>query len=341
MKCFLLLLVLSAFCCQAAVELLGAGATFPYPLYSKYFDAYNQKTGHKINYQAIGSGGGIKQLISRTVDFGGTDAYLTPEEKASAGADILHIPTCLGSVVLTYNIPGNPTLKLSPDIIADIFLGKIQKWDDARIAADNPGVKLPTANIITVHRSDGSGTTSIFSDYLTKISPEWAKSVGAGKSLNWPSGLGAKGNAGCAALIKSIPGSMGYTEFLYAYNNKMPIAEVKNRSGRFIVPSIESTSLSADVSLPDDTCVSLVDTDAADGYPISGFTWLIFYREQNYSGKSLEKVTALLDLFWWIIHEGQGMNAPLHYSPLPQKAVIKAENILKSVVFDGKPVLNK
>jgi len=322
-------------------ELLGAGATFPYPLYSKMFDVYYQQFGVKINYQAIGSGGGIRQLLNKTVDFGGTDAFMSDEDVQTEDNYILHIPTCLGAVVVTYNLPGNPQLRFTPDLITDIFLGKIEKWNDAKIAAANPGVALPDMNIVVVHRSDGSGTTFIFSDYLSKVSSEWSEKVGRGKSLNWPVGLGAKGNPGVAGLVKQIPGSIGYVELIYALQNNMPAGLVKNVSGRFIEPTIESVSFAANVELPDDTRVSITNTDAEYGYPISSFTWLIFYKEQNYQGRSKKRAEELVKLLWWIIHEGQEFIEPLHYAPLPEEAVKKAENIIRSVVYEGNPILKK
>ncbi len=324
-----------------ASELLGAGATFPYPFYSKLFDTYKNEKGVKINYQAIGSGGGIRQVLKKTVDFGGTDAFMKDKDLAKAEGTILHIPTCLGAVVITYNLPNNPSIKLTGDIIADIFLGKVKKWNDPRIEKINPGVKLPGMNIVVVHRSDGSGTTFIFSDYLSKISSKWKGQVGAGKSLNWPTGLGAKGNPGVAGLIKQVPGSLGYVELIYAMGNKMPYADIMNKSGVYVKPTIKSVSLAADVTLPDDTRISITDTAARQGYPISGFTWIILYKEQSYDGRDREKATTLLDLLWWMMHEGQELAEPLHYAPLPEQAVQKAEVILTSATYNGMPILKK
>lgn len=322
-----------------AKELLGAGATFPFPYYSKLFDTYNQEKGVKVNYQAIGSGGGIQQLKAKTVDFGGTDAFMSDKEIADAGAPVLHIPTCLGAVVITYNVPGDPAIRLTPSLIVDIFLGKIEKWNDKRILEVNPGVQLPDMNIATVHRSDGSGTTSIFSDYLSRVSAEWKERVGAGKSLNWPNGLGAKGNPGVAGLVKQVPGAIGYVELIYAVQNKMSYADVKNKSGVFIKPSMQSVSAAAGMALPDDTRVSIVDTAAKDGYPISGFTWLVFYKEQKYSGRSKERVADLVNLLGWILHEGQQLAEGLDYAPLSADAVKKAEAVLKSTTYDGAALL--
>ena len=320
-------------------ELLGAGATFPFPFYSKLFDTYNQEKGVKVNYQAIGSGGGIQQLKAKTVDFGGTDAFMDDKEIAEAGAPILHVPTCLGAVVITYNVPGDPAIKLTPSLIVDIFLGKIEKWNDKRILDVNPGAKLPDMNIATVHRSDGSGTTAIFSDYLAKVSAEWKERVGAGKSLNWPNGLGAKGNPGVAGLVKQVPGAIGYVELIYAVQNKMPYADVKNKSGVFIKPSMKSVTAAAGMAIPDDTRVSIVDTAAKDGYPISGFTWLVFYKEQNYGSRSKEKATDLVNLLGWILHEGQQLAEGLDYAPLPAEAVKKAEIVLKSATYEAAAIV--
>ena len=321
------------------IELIGAGATFPYPLYSKMFDAYYQENGTKINYQAIGSGGGIRQLTNKTVDFGGSDAIMSDKDLKEAGALVLHIPTCAGAVVVTYNLGGDPQLKFTPDIIADIFLGKIKKWNDPRLTAINSEMKLAGTDITVVHRSDGSGTTAIFSSYLSKVSTEWREKVGAGPSLNWPAGLGGKGNPGVAGLVKQTPGSFGYVELIYALQNKMAYGTVKNKKGNFIKPSIASTSLAANTALPDDMKVDLTDTDAAEGYPVSGFTWILVYKEQNYAGKPEEKAKTLVNLLWWTTHEGQKYAEPLHYAPLSKAAVGKAEKLIKSITYKETPIM--
>jgi phosphate transport system substrate-binding protein len=320
-------------------ELIGAGATFPYPLYSKMFDVYSKEYGVKVNYQAIGSGGGIRQLINKTVDFGGSDAIMSEADLKEASAPVLHIPTCAGAVVITYNLAGNPQLRFTPDVIADIFLGKISQWDDHRLSAINPGVRLPNMNITVVHRSDGSGTTNIFSDYLSKVSPEWKEKVGAGTSLNWPTGLGGKGNPGVAGLVKQTPGSIGYVELIYALQNKMTYGMVKNKKGNFIMATLASTSKAAEINLPDDMKVSLKDTDAPEGYPISGFTWVLIYKEQSYGDRSEEKAKELVKLLWWMIHEGQKYAEPLEYAPLSKKAVEKAEKLIKSITYKSSPVM--
>ncbi len=320
------------------IELIGAGATFPYPLYSKMFDAYYKEQGIKINYSAIGSGGGIRQLQSKTVDFGGTDAYLSDEQLSKMPGDVVHIPTCLGAVVLAYNLPGIPQLNLTPDVISGIFLGKIKKWNASEIQKINPKIKLPDSNVVTIHRSDGSGTTFIFSDYLSKISSEWKNKVGRGTSLNWPCGFGAKGNPGVAGLIKQIPGSIGYVELIYALSNKINFASVQNKNGVFVKPTLASTSFAAEINLPNDMRVSITDTNAKNGYPISGFTWIIVYKEQNYGNRPREKAQQIVNLLWWITHQGQKYTEQLHYAPLSKETVAKAEALIKSITYDGKKI---
>jgi len=321
------------------IELLGAGATFPYPLYTKMFDVYYKTTGVKVNYQSIGSGGGQRQLINRTVDFGGSDAFMKDEQLKEAPGEILHIPICLGAVVPTYNLPGNPKLKFTPEILSGIFLGKINKWNDEKISKINPDVDLPDMAIIVVHRSDGSGTTFIWTDYLSKISNEWKEKVGAGTSVNWPAGIGGKGNEGVAGLVRQIPGSIGYVELIYAIQNNLPTGLVMNKSGKFVEPSIETVSYSANVQLPDDMRISITDTESKDGYPISGFTWILVYKEQNYGGRKKERAEALVKLLWWMTHEGQKYTKPLHYAPLPPLSVEKAEKLIRSITYNGKPLL--
>jgi len=320
-------------------EILGAGATFPYPFYSKVFQVYNQETGVKVNYQSIGSGGGIKQLQNKTVDFGASDAPMSDEELAKSPAPIVHIPSCLGAVIVTYNLPGDPALKFTPDVLANIFLGKIAKWNDPAITSINPGVKLPDLAISVVHRSDGSGTTYIFSDYLSKVNADWNTKPGKGKSLDWPVGLGAKGNEGVSGLVKQTPGSIGYVELVYALQNKMPAASLKNKSGNFIDATLQSTSAAAAIDLPSDMRVSLTNTDAADGYPICSFTYLLVYKNQSYDNRTEASAKATINLINYVIHQGQKYAEPLGYAPLPDPAVKKAEEILKSVTYNGKALL--
>ncbi|MBN1150829.1 phosphate ABC transporter substrate-binding protein PstS [candidate division WOR-3 bacterium] len=323
----------------SAVDLKAAGASFPYPFYAKAFDTYHSLTGNQVNYNPVGSGGGINQLIEKTVDFAGSDAPMKDSEIEKAGGNVLHIPTCLGAVVITYNLPGNPNLKLTSEVIAQIFLGEITKWNDPAIQTINSGVELPNTEIVVVHRADGSGTTYIFSDYLTKVSTDWASRVGCGKSLDWPVGLAGNQNPGVAGLVQSTPGSIGYVELIYALSNDMPVATIQNKSGRYVYPSIETVSAAANVDMPPDMKVSITDTEAEEGYPISGFTWILLYQEQNYSGRSMETARETVNLIWWMIHDGQSHAEPLLYAPLPQSAVRKAEDLLKSVTFNGAKIL--
>ena len=320
----------------ANTELLGAGATFPYPLYSKMFHIYYKESGIKVNYQAIGSGGGIRQIRNKTVDFGASDAFLSDKEMKAFKNPVVHIPIVAGAVVITYNLTGNFSLKLTPEIISNVFLGKITKWNDPQIKDANPSVKLPDMHITVVHRSDGSGTTFIFSDYLGKISKAWKMKVGTGKSLDWPIGLGAKGNPGVAGLIKQIPGSIGYVELIYALKNNMPIASIRNKSGNFIVPGIKSVSEAANVKLPDDLRISLTNTIAKYGYPISGFTYILVYKNLKNGGLSYKKAKEVVKLLWWMTHKGQKYAVPLHYAPLSEKALKKSEKIINALRFDGK-----
>ena len=320
--------------------LLGAGGTFVYPLFSKQFSEYNKLTGLKINYQSIGSGGGILQLTNKTVDFGESDAPLNDEQAQKMGVPVLHIPMCSGAVVISYNLSEvKDTLKLTPEVIADIFLGKITKWNDAKIAAINAGVKLPATAIVVAHRSDGSGTTNIFTDYLSKVSDEWKTKVGKGTSVNWPQGIGGKGNEGVAGLVKQTPGGIGYIELAYTVQNNMSFAKIKNKSGNYITPNIASTSAAGNVQLPADSKIFLGNTDAADGYPISGFTWALIYQEQDYNNRTQDRAQNVVKLLWWNIHEGQQFCKDLHYAPLSPAAVAVAETILKSATFNGKPLL--
>ena len=262
------------------------------------------------------------QLTNKTVDFGASDGPLNDEQTAKIGAPVLHIPQASGAVVITYNLPGNNNLiNLTPDIIADIFLGNIKTWNDAKITSINKGVDIPALPILVAHRSDGSGTTNIFTNYLSKVSPDWKTKVGSGGSVNWPAGLGGKGNEGVAGLVKQTPGAIGYVELIYALQNKMDYAKIQNKKGKFIIPSIASVTAAGNVKLPDDSKIFITDTDAADGYPIAGFTWVLIYKEQNYNGRSAACAKELLKLLWWNIHDGQKFCEPLNYSPLSKEAI--------------------
>ena len=320
--------------------LIGAGSSFDNPLFSKLFSEYNKANGLKVNYQSVGSGAGISQLTNKTVDFGASDAPMNGKQDSAVSAPVLHIPVTAGAVVLSYNLPDvKDTLKLNPSVLAEIFLGKITKWDDAKIAAINKGVKLPSTTIVIAHRSDGSGTTNIFTTYLSKVSDDWSKTVGKGSSVNWPVGLGGKGNEGVAGLIKQTPGAIGYIELAYAIQNNMAYAQVQNKAGNFITPSIASVTAAANVTIPADSKISLTNTDAADGYPISGFSWVLIYKEQKYSDRSSDRATKLLKLLSWVIHDGQQFSGALNYAPLSPAAVTTGDAILKSATFDGKPNL--
>jgi phosphate transport system substrate-binding protein len=312
----------------------GAGATFPFPLYSKWFSDYNKKYPDiKFNYQSIGSGGGIKQITERTVDFGASDAPMTEEELAKAPG-IVHIPTVMGAVVVTYNLPIEG-LKLVPETVAGLFLGQITKWNDPALAKDNPGVKLPDVAVSVVHRSDGSGTTNIFTDYLAKVSPSWKTQVGSGKSVKWPVGLGAKGNEGVTGLVKGTPGAVGYVELAYANQNKLPRAALKNKDGAFVLPSLEGTSeAAAGVPMPPDFRVSITNAEGKTAYPMASFTYILVYQDQADKAKG----EAVLKFLWWAIHDGQAAASALDYAPLPKAVVAQVEKKLESLTVQGKPV---
>jgi phosphate transport system substrate-binding protein len=323
-----------------ANTLIGAGSSFDNPLFSKMFSEYNKSNGLRINYQSVGSGAGIAQLTSKTVDFGASDATMNAKQDSAVSVPVIHIPVTAGAVVLSYNLPEiKDTLNLTPTVLADIFIGKITKWNDPRIAAINKGVKLPSTGIVIAHRSDGSGTTNIFTTYLAKVSEEWSTKVGKGSSVNWPAGLGGKGNEGVAGTIKQTPGAVGYIELAYAIQNNMPFAKMQNKAGYFITPTIASVTAAANVSIPADSKISLTNTDAADGYPISGFSWVLIYKEQKYNDRTLDRATRLLKLLSWMIHDGQQYSAPLNYAPLSPAAVTTGDAILKSATYDGKPIL--
>ncbi len=322
-----------------ALTLLGSGATFPAPAYTKMFDEYNKLTGVKVNYQAIGSSGGLKNIQDRVVDFGGSDSFIKDADFSKYPAQIIHIPTVIGAVVLTYNLPGNPKLRLTGEVISAIYLGKIEKWNDVAIAELNPGMKLPNLAVMPVYRSDGSGTTFNFTAYLSAVSPEWKSNVGNANSVSWPAGIGAAQNAGVAGVVKQTPGSIGYVELAYAVQNAMAVATIRNASGTWVEPSLESISAAAAGAFPSDTRVLLVNTDAKAGYPISALTWLVVYREQKYGNRSQEQAQQLVKLLWWMIHDGQKYVGALDYATLPVPAVKAAEAIVKSISYNGVPVL--
>ena len=320
--------------------ILGAGSSFDYPLFSKQFSEYEKANGLKVNYQSLGSGAGISQLTNKTVDFGASDAPMNGKQDSLLTAPAIHIPVTAGAVAITYNLPDvKDTLNLTPELIAEMFLGKITKWNDPKIAAANKGVKLPATAILIAHRSDGSGTTNIFTTYLAKVNTDWSTTVGKGSAVNWPTGIGGKGSEGVAGTVKQTPGAIGYVELSYAIQNKMAYARVQNKAGTFITPTIASVTAAANIQIPPDSKVSLTNTDAADGYPISGFSWVIIYKEQKYNSRSSDRATKLLKLLSWMIHDGQQYSAALNYAPLSPAAVSVGDAILKSATYDGKPIL--
>jgi phosphate transport system substrate-binding protein len=324
----------------AAQSLTGAGATFPNPIYTKWFDAYNKKTGVQINYQSIGSGGGIRQFTEGTVDFGASDGPMNESQIQAVNGNVLHVPTVLGAVAVTYNLPslGATQLKFDGNTLVDIFMGRITKWNDAKIAALNPGVKLPDTDLIVVHRSDGSGTTYVFTDYLNKFSREWKDKVGYATSVNWPVGLGGKGNEGVTQQVKQTEGALGYVELIYAISNKLPYALIKNAAGKYISPSLESvTAAAAGAKLEKDTDfrVSVTNAPGEQAYPISSFTWLLVKKDN----KDAAKAKLIRDfLAWMITPEAQKMAADLQYAPLPQPVVALVQARLPTLKAGGKVI---
>lgn len=308
---------------SAQLLINGAGATFPYPIYSKWFNDYSRvDPSVRFNYQSIGSGGGQKQILERTVDFGASDGPMSDENLAKADAKILHIPTVAGADVVTYNLPGNPRLKLDGPTIADIYLGKITKWNDPALVKLNPQAGLPDSDIVVIHRSDGSGTTYIFTDFLSSVSPEWKERAGRGTAVRWPAGLGAKGNEGVTGEVQQVPGAIGYVELVYAVQNNMAYAAVRNSAGKFITPSIESVTAAMDAAhVPDDFRFSMVNPSGPEAYPVAGATWLLVYQQQRDKVKGRK----LVEFLKWAMKDGEAMAPQLHYAPLPP-ALVKRVN---------------
>jgi phosphate transport system substrate-binding protein len=317
------------------LQINGAGATFPYPIYSKWFSEYNKLHANvQINYQSIGSGGGIRQLSAQTVFFGATDGPMTQEQILAAPSRILHLPTVLGGVVPVYNVPGvSVQLRFPGRVLADIFLGKVTKWSDPAIRSVNPGVNLPDTDITVVHRSDGSGTTYIFCDFLNKVSADWKKTVGVATSVNWPAGVGAKGNEGVAGLVKQTPGSIGYVELIYAVQNKIEFGSVQNAAGQFVVASTDTVTAAAaaasGAAMPKDFRVSITNAPGANAYPISSFTWLLFYE----APKDKARAKAMADFMRWALSDGQKYAKDLGYAPLPKEIVALELEALKRIKF--------
>jgi phosphate transport system substrate-binding protein len=322
---------------RAVLLINGAGATFPYPIYSKWFDIYaKQEPSVRFNYQSIGSGGGIRMLSNRTVDLGASDAPMTDEQLKAAPGHILHFPSVLGAVVIAYNLPGfNGTLKLDGPTIADIFMGKITKWNDAKIAALNAGASLPATDIVVAHRSDGSGTSYIFTDYLSKVSPAWASGVGKSTAVKWPVGLGGKGNEGVTALVQQTPGSIGYIELIYALSNHIPFADLKNHDGNWVKASLDGVTAAAAgaaANMPADFRVSITDAAGATAYPISSFTYLLVYQQQSKRDVG-DQIKRFLD---WALHTGQQYAPPLNYAPLPAQVVALEVKQLATIELPAK-----
>lgn len=324
---------------RKAQELSGAGATFPLPFYNVIFEQYSQINGDVVAYGGIGSGGGVRNLRDKIVDFAGSDAFLSEKEMEQM-PQVIHIPTCMGAVVLAYNLEGVNDLTLSGEVVADIFAGKITKWNDPKIAALNTGISLPDETIIPTYRSDGSGTTFVFTDYLSKVSPMWAAQYGAGKSVSFPVGQAAKGNPGVAGVIAQTRNSIGYVGSEYAFAQNIPYAKMTNLRGEVVEPSAESISAAASGDIPADTRTSITNSNAAGAYPIATFTWMIIYKEQNYSNRSLEQATATLDMLQYILSdEAQKITSEVHYAPLPAKAKELSLANLKTVTYNGAAIL--
>ncbi|MDR2121844.1 MAG: phosphate ABC transporter substrate-binding protein PstS [Flavobacteriaceae bacterium] len=338
---FSVLLVLTA--CNSEkkgqVKLSGAGATFPEPYYTIVFKDYTKKTGNDVTYGATGSGSGIRSLKDRTIDFGATDVFLSDDELKEMGAEVIHIPTAIGAVVLSFNLPEIRNLKLTAELISEIYRGKITHWNDPKIKEVNPDINLPNLAITPVYRSDGSGTTYVFTDYMSKADEIWKTEIGRGKSLEFPVGIAAKGNPGVAGIISQTKGSIGYIGSEYAFALDIPSAVLKNSSGKFVEASVESISASADVELPDDTRIMISNSDSPEAYPISTFTWIILFKEQQYNDRNENKAKALVDLMSYIVgEEGQKVADKTHYAPLSKKAIEKTKVIIKSVTYNKKPI---
>lgn len=320
-------------------ELSGAGATFPLPFYNVVFEQFGQVNGDQVAYGGIGSGGGVRNLRDKIVDFAGSDAFLSDKEMTEM-APVVHVPTCMGAVVVAYNLDGIKELRLSGEVVAQIFAGEIKMWNDERLVALNPEADLPAEAIIPVYRSDGSGTTFVFTDYLTKVSPIWKEKFGSGKSVNFPSGQAAKGNPGVAGVIKQTKNTIGYVGSEYAFAQKIPYASIQNPRGEFVLPTSATISAAASGEIPADTRCSITNADAAGAYPISTFTWMIIYKEQNYSDRTKEQATATLDLLKYILSdEAQHITSEVHYAPLPTKAKELSITNLKSVTYNGISIL--
>lgn len=323
----------------AQVIIDGAGATFPGPLYMKWIEEYTKQNDVRITYRFVGSGKGISSLLQKTVDFGGTDVFLSNEEMRNVGAEILHIPTCVGAVAIIYNLPSQPCLKLTPVCLAEIFLGKVTHWSNRSLQTINGDAELPDLEITLIHRSDSSGTNYLLTNYLSQVNTEWKHTMGQGKVVRWKRGIGAETNAGIAETVKRIPGSVGYVSLNYALEEKLPVAKIQNSRGKFVAPDGTSLSAAASVDIPDDMRKILTNTETLDGYPISAFSYLIFCREQFYNERNDARARALAQFLWWCIHEGQRYNESLNYAPLPETLAAKIEGVIRSMTYKGERLI--
>jgi phosphate transport system substrate-binding protein len=318
------------------ITLQGAGSSFDNPLFSKQFSEYSKISNVDVNYQSVGSGAGITNITNKTVDFGASDAMLTASQVAAAPAPLIHVPVTSGATAIIYNLSGIAGLKLTPDVLADIYLKKVTKWNDPRIGAVNAGLNLPAADIVVVHRSDGSGTTNIFTSYLSKVSTQWSTQVGWASSVNWLGDVGGQGSAGVAGQVAQLPGAIGYVELSYATQNNISYAAIQNKSGNFVLPSVASaTAAATGITLPADMQVMITDSTNPSAYPISGFSWVLVYQQQTDQVKG----AALVNLLWWMVHDGQQYAAPLVYAPLSADAVAKSEAIIRSITYQGVPLI--
>lgn len=320
--------------------LSGAGATFPYPYYNIVFRDYMRlNSGLTVNYGGIGSGGGIRSLRDRSVDFGASDAFLNSKEIASMNGEVIHIPTCMGGVVMAYTLEGVNSLRLTGSLVADIYLGKIRKWNDPQIQAINPDILLPDLDITPVYRSDGSGTTYNFSEYLSMVSPDWDSIMGKGKALKWEAGIAAKGNPGVAGIVQQTEGAIGYIGSEYALTLKLPVAKLKNRAGNYVDATLETISAAAKIELPDDMRATIIDSDDPNAYPISLFTWILVYKDQQYGNRTKKDAEALVNLLNYVISDGgQKVAAQINYAPLPAEAVEKTRKLISEMHYGGEPV---
>lgn len=320
------------------IILKGAGGTFPLPLYERWIGEYHIESGVRVAYDPIGSGGGVREFLNKRVDFGATDSYLSNIELVNAPGEVIHVPTCVGAVAVTYHLPGKPGLRFTAQALSDIFLGKIHNWSESQLAKLNPDVHLPDLEITVIHRSDASGTTYIFSDFLAQVSEEWNQRIGRARSIRWPVGLGVDGNGNVSRLLRKIPGSIGYAEFTTAHRSDLPAASIRNANGSFVSPDTESISAAADVELPADARLMITNSPAEDAYPISSFTYLLVYREQGYDGRPRVRAESLAKFLGWAVSHGQEFTTEMMYAPLPDAARMRALQIIRKLRYEGKPL---